>query len=139
MSKRDIESAVFQRQLLERILKVQASQYQDTEDERRILFEEETEVNDEFPVWAEIELFSGDMMGYASQIINKGYIYSPQETVERLREFSLFGRPQFLSWYLSTEKRYPKLKTFARTLDYIRLQVIEYITVYQSDEMNRKD
>lgn len=134
----DVDNTVFRNLLMEKLLEVRTSQYRDAEDERQDLFENETEANDDFPIWAEIEVFASDMLGYASQIASKGYVSSPQETIERLRKFSLFNKPNFRSWYLSDENPYPKLKTLARTLDYIRLLVIEHINMDQADEINTR-
>jgi hypothetical protein len=120
------------RKHLKALLEMKSHQYRDAKEEWRQLFESEMDVEEGFPVWAELELHSSDVTGYASQIINKGYVSSPQEALDRLRKSGLFDRRIFSDWYLSSgEDAYPRLKAFARTLDYLRLLVVECILLQE--------
>ena len=116
------------REYLAQLLILRNHQYRETKEERRQLFEDEIEEEQEFPVWAELELLSSDVVGYASQIVEKGQVSSPQQALEVLNRYYILDKRKLIDWYLTTnETTCPNMKQFLITLDYIRLITVEYI------------
>ncbi|HEX2964324.1 MAG TPA: hypothetical protein VHO84_00985 [Syntrophorhabdaceae bacterium] len=114
-----------QRNHLAELLALQSKKYRMANEERGKLSQEETETNDEFPVWAELELLWSYISGYASQIVHSGVIQEPANAIEHLQKLNLFNVERFRAWYFSSEDDYPHLRELFNTTNYIRLLVSE--------------
>ncbi|MBN1284690.1 MAG: hypothetical protein JXB47_04760 [Anaerolineae bacterium] len=109
------------------LLELEVAEFQDSAEEHERM-SKETFDSEEFPIWAEIELFADAVRGGASQIAHEGVVSKPEAVLEHLRKSSIFDLPSFSQWYFN-QSGYSKTKTDTRTLDYIRLLSIEYITL----------
>lgn len=101
--------------------------YKNTRQERRKLTH--WEESKDFSILGEIEIFTDNIRGYASQITNNT-LENPQKSLERLKKIQIFSIPDFWNSYFQYENEYPQLKKYIKKLNYLRLLVIEYITQY---------
>lgn len=98
--------------------------YQETRQERYQLALWEESQN--FTILGVIEIFTTDIRGYASQVINSDILETPQEISGNLDKLKIFDIPYFSDWYFSHESSYPKIKHYIEFLNYLRLLIIEY-------------
>ncbi|MBO3459535.1 hypothetical protein G7B40_033435 [Aetokthonos hydrillicola Thurmond2011] len=111
-----------------RVLNQLLIDYKNTREERRKLMHWE-ELKD-FSILGEIEIFTTDIRGYASQITTNNFLENPQKTVEKLKRIQIFSNSNFEEWYFSSENEYPQLKNYIEKINYLRLLLIEYISQY---------
>ncbi len=105
-------------------------------DERRKLWHNENELEDEYVVWDRLEVLSTYIAGYVSQIASQGYTrQEPREVISHLQKLSIFDVECIMKWYPSAEEEYPKIKQYFELLDYIRLLTLEYIERYRLQEL----
>lgn len=92
--------------------------YQQTQPERHqlALWEE----SQDFTILGVIEIFTTDIRGYASQIINSDNLKNTQEIIDNLDKLKIFDIPYFAEWYFSHESNYPKIKHYIESLNYLR-------------------
>ncbi|AFY44928.1 hypothetical protein [Nostoc sp. PCC 7107] len=83
----------------------------------------------EFTLLEEIELLTTDIRGYASQIKARGYIENPQQAIEQLKQKRVFDIPSISQLYLQNSHEYGNIKSYLRMLDYLRLLILEYLTL----------
>ena len=109
------------------LLKNLTFNYQNTKEERKeiaSLFP----VEQEFTLLEEIELLTVDIRGFASQIQARGWIENEQQAIKRLQAMRVFDIPTLAQFYFTTNnKEYEQMKAYIRTLDYLRLLIIEYL------------
>lgn len=103
--------------------------YQKTKSERKAIAHLSTPSEDEFTVLEEIELLTTDIRGYASQIKARGYIENPEQAIEQLQHKRVFDIPQIAQFYLTNSHNCEKLKSYLRMLDYLRLIILEHLTI----------
>lgn len=115
-------------QLAERV----NSTFLETEEERVKLNNWEWENDPEFSILELVELYTPYVCGYAGQITSNGKVQTPQKAATHLQNIQFFDKPELLTWYLSSNQEYIKLKTYIDTLDYLRLSTLQYIESYQN-------
>lgn len=111
-------------------------QYQYAKQERARLHEQEWDTTSEgegFTVLGLMELYTTYITGYASQIVNKGWIVDLRQAINNLSEYRLLSENNFVDWYFTSTSSYPALIEYARNLDYLRLVIVEYTQRYQND------
>ncbi|MGH8000191.1 MAG: hypothetical protein ACREPR_12345, partial [Brasilonema sp.] len=111
------------------LLKQLLLDYQQTRAERQKL--ELWEEPKDFTILGVIEMFTTDIRGYASQVMNHDILENPQEIVENLQKLQIFNISYVAEWYFTAEDSYPLIKHYIEKLNYLRLLIIEYIMLYQ--------
>ena len=112
-----------------KVLKHLLSDYKNTREERRQvgLWEE----SKDFSVLGEIEIFTTDIEGCASQVIANDDLENSQDIINKLTKLQIFDVSYFADWYFSEESQFPQIKRYVEKLNYLRLLMIEYISLYQ--------
>ncbi|MBA3924373.1 MAG: hypothetical protein H0X31_22790 [Nostocaceae cyanobacterium] len=112
-----------------KVLKHLLSDYKNTREERRIigLWEE----SKDFSILGEIEIFTTDIEGCASQVMAHDDLENSQEIIKNLTRINIFDISYFADWYFSEESQFPLVKLHLEKLNYLRLLIIEYIRLYQ--------
>lgn len=82
-----------------------------------------------YPMWLELEFFAHDIRPTATTIVMYGVVDEPHIALAKLQQRTLFGINGFAEWYFDESAEYPKTKSNADTLEYIRLLTIEYINL----------
>jgi hypothetical protein len=109
---------------IEQVFQQLIPNYQQTQQERYQLASWEESQN--FTILGVIEIFTTDIRGYASQVINSDNLEAPQEISGNLDKLKIFDIPYFSNWYFYHEPNYPKIKHYIESLNYLRLLIIEY-------------
>ncbi len=112
-----------------KVLKHLLSDYKNTREERRqvALWEE----SKDFSILGEIEIFTTDIEGCASQVIANDHLKNSQDIINKLTKLQIFDISYFANWYFSEESQFPQIKRYIEKLNYLRLLMIEYISLYQ--------
>lgn len=123
----DFDAQDVRRNHLRLLLERRVIEYQRTKTkrERRKLLR--SDFHRENVIGVELELLTTYLVGYASQIVTHGTIRDSEKAFTELSNIGIFRIPNFLKWYLSSEEDYPHVKSYADTLEYIRLLMIEYL------------
>lgn len=108
-------------EILEKLLKIEQSLSE--EKEKLAEWEEEKD----YSILGTIELLTGEIRGYAFQILNNKIEFNYQETVEKLKELNLFDIDYFSTWYYSEQLGFLQLKNYIAQLNYLRLLLLEYL------------
>ena len=98
------------------------------EEKKRIAIDFPTSEED-FTILEEIELLTTDIRGYASQIKAQGYINEKAKTVKNLQKMRVFNIPKISEFYFNNQLNFPQVKNYLQMLDYLRLLIIEYLTL----------
>lgn len=106
--------------------------YQNSQSEQKIMATEMSSSEDEFTILEEIDLLTTDIRGYASQIKIRGYIENPEKVVDKLQQMRLFDIPSIAEFYFNNYHQYENVKSYLRTLDYLRLLILEYLNLSQT-------
>ncbi|MEH1781436.1 MAG: hypothetical protein V7K67_21115 [Nostoc sp.] len=111
-----------------KVLKHLLSNYKNTREERRQigLWEE----SKDFSILGEIEIFTTDIEGCASQVIANDDLENYQEIIKKLTKTNIFDISYFADWYFSEESQFPQVKLYIEKLNYLRLLIIEYISLH---------
>ena len=115
------------RNYIAHLLEQLAVDYKNTKSERKQIAEILPDNESEFTVLEEIELLTVNIRGYASQIQAQGWVEKAQSVIEQLQNMQFFSIPTIAKFYWITSGEYPQLKAYIRTLDYLRLLIIEYL------------
>lgn len=107
--------------------------YQNSSSERKLIASELITTEDEFTILEEIELLTTDLRGYASQIKLRGYLENSQQAIKILQQMRLFEIPIIAEFYFNNEHHYANLKSYLRMLDYLRLVILEYLNLSQTN------
>lgn len=110
-------------QLLEQLTNV----YQATRIERQEISIQFPPENEEFSVLEELELLTVNLRGYASQFQSTGRIVNKDHVIEQLQAMRVLNVPQIASFYFGSNGNYEQIKSYIRTLDYLRLLLLEYL------------
>lgn len=78
-------------------------------------------------IWDLIDLYSDDIRGYAYYAQLRVPISYPDDAVPHLRKCALFELPSVLDWFIKEGPTRPHMRHYLETVDYLRLQVIDYI------------
>lgn len=89
-------------------------------------------------VWDLIGLYPDDIRGYASYAKRRVPISYPPEAAHNLKNFALFELPGVLDWLLREGASRPKMRHYLETVDYIRLQVLDYIQRFDHLTIDQK-
>ncbi|KAM3100910.1 hypothetical protein ACKFKF_10590 [Phormidesmis sp. 146-12] len=101
------------------------SHYQTMKAERQALAEwEETQ---EFSILGLLELYSGDVQGYAEQALTNYPLDNLQSVIEHLKRSNLLENPDFATWYFS-DTAFPIVRQYAELIDHLRLLLLEYFS-----------
>lgn len=106
--------------------------YQNTRGERQEISIQFPPEDEEFSILEELELLTVNLRGYASQIQSTGQIVNQTQTIEQLQAMRVLNVPQIASFYFGSNGNYEHIKSYIRTLDYLRLLLLEYLQ-FQSD------
>lgn len=89
-------------------------------------------------VWELIGLYPDDICGYAQRAEMRVPVKYPAEAFEDLKRASLFELPGVLEWLLTDGKEMPSTRRYLETVDYLRLQVIDYIQRFDHLTVDQK-
>lgn len=104
--------------------------YKNTREERQqIGIWEESQ---DFSILGEIEIFTTDIEGYASQVIANDDLENYQHIIKKITKMNIFNISYFADWYFSEESQFPQIKLYIEKLNYLRLLIIEYISLHTS-------
>ncbi|WP_335084922.1 hypothetical protein [Nostoc sp.] len=106
--------------------------YQNTRGERQEISIQFPAEDEEFSLLEELELLTVNLRGYASQIQSTGQIVNQDQAIEQLQAMRVLNIPQIASFYFGSNGNYEQIKSYIRTLDYLRLLLLEYLQ-FQSD------
>ncbi|MGJ5633038.1 hypothetical protein [Nostoc sp. CALU 1950] len=106
--------------------------YQSTSTERQKLTIQFPPEDEEFSLLEELELLAVNLRGYANQIQSTGQIANQSQAIEKLQAMRVLNVPQIASFYFGSNGNYEQIKSYIRTLDYLRLLMLEYLQ-FQSD------
>ncbi|WP_331001497.1 hypothetical protein [Nostoc sp. WHI] len=101
--------------------------YQNTRGERQEISIQFPPEDEEFSLLEELELLTVNLRGYASQIQSTGQIVNQAQTIEQLQAMPVLNIPQIASFYFDSNGNYEQIKSYIRTLDYLRLLLLEYL------------
>ena len=104
--------------------------YRNTKEERKKLASLSPASDEEFTVLEEIELLTVDIRGYGSQIQARGRIENEREVIKRLQTMRVFDVTAVAQFYFGTDGDYGQMKAYIRTLDYLRLLILEYLQTH---------
>lgn len=112
-----------------KVLKHLLSDYKNTREERRkiSLWEE----SQDFSILGEIEIFTTDIEGCASQVMANNELENSQDIIKKLTKINIFDISYFADWYFCEESQFPQVKLYIEKLNYLRLLIIEYISLYE--------
>jgi hypothetical protein len=112
-----------------KVLKHLLCEYKNTREERRQI--SQWEESKSFSILGEIEIFTTDIEGCASQVITNDELENYQDIIKKLTKINIFDISYFADWYFSEESQFPQIKLYIEKLNYLRLLIIEYISLYQ--------
>jgi hypothetical protein len=87
------------------------------------------EEDQEFSILGVLELFSGDIQGYAQQVLAETKNSNWQSPETHLRKLNVFSIDYFSAWYFNHWTQYPHVKQYVEQLDHLRLLLIEYMEI----------
>lgn len=103
--------------------------YQQTKEERQEIISQDQFSDEDFSLLEEIELITVDLRGYASQIKTVGYIKNKTQAIKQLQTIKILNIPTIAEFYFNTGQLYEKTKGYIRLLDYLRLSLIEFLSL----------
>ncbi|MEH2311699.1 MAG: hypothetical protein V7K35_09920 [Nostoc sp.] len=101
--------------------------YQNARGERQEISIQFPPEDEDFSLLEELELLTVNLRGYASQIQSTGQIVNPAQAIEQLQVMQVLNVPQIASCYFGSNGNYEQIKSYIRTLDYLRLLLLEYL------------
>jgi hypothetical protein len=101
--------------------------YQNTRGERQEISIQFPGEDEEFSLLEELELLTVNLRGYASQIQSTGQIVNQYQAIEQLQAMRVLNIPQIANFYFGSNGNYEQIKSYIRTLDYLRLLLLEYL------------
>lgn len=113
-------------QLLDKL----TNDYHNTKQERKEIASQSSITDEEFSFLEEIELLTVNIRGYASQIQATAKIENGQEAIGQLQAMNVFDIPVIAQFYFNSNDNYKQMKVYIRTLDYLRLVIIEFLFNY---------
>ncbi|WP_334793592.1 hypothetical protein [Nostoc sp.] len=106
--------------------------YQNARGERQEISIQFPPEDEDFSLLEELELLTVNLRGYASQIQSTGQIVNQAQAIEQLQGMRVLNVPHIASFYFGSNGNYEQIKSYIRTLDYLRLLLLEYLQ-FQSD------
>lgn len=89
-------------------------------------------------IWDLIGMCPDDICGYANYACLRIPISYPPEAVDNLKQYALFELPGVLDWLLEEGPNRPKMRHYLETIDYLRLQVLDYIQRFDRLTIDQK-
>ena len=89
-------------------------------------------------IWDLIGMYPDDIRGYASYACLRVPVPYPPEAVPNLKSSALFELPGVLDWLLAEGLDRPKMRHYLETVDYLRLQVLDYIQRFDHLTVDQK-
>jgi len=103
--------------------------YQEIKDERKRLYDAEYKLEGKvFSAFFEIEMFFELVEGYAHSISQYGKVKNREFAIEELGHCNIFKNQIFSKWLLSHVDEYPSIFTYIALVNYLRRQLIEYLS-----------
>lgn len=104
--------------------------YRALKDERRRLDEQVRHQPDSIlsSVGIDLEVFPDDVEGLAGQIVKYGKIREPQVALEFPNQTYPFESDEFMEWFNSDAKSYPKIRQYFEQADYLLYLVRRYVS-----------
>ncbi len=78
-------------------------------------------------IWDMIGIYPDDICGLASYAKLRVPVRYPSNAVPLLKRSALFELPGVLDWLLEEGREMPKMRQYLETVDYLRLQILDYI------------
>ena len=94
--------------------------------------------DDSANIWNLIELYPDDIRGYAQYAQLRVPVRYPPEAVLHLKKCALFELPGVLNWLVLEGQNRPHMRHYLETVDYLRLQVIDYIQRFDHLTVDQK-
>lgn len=85
-----------------------------------------------------VGLYPDDICGYAQRAEFRVPVKYPPEAKEELKRASLFELPGVLEWLLTEGKEMPATRQYLETVDYMRLQTLDYIQRFDHLTVDQK-
>ncbi|MEH1892387.1 MAG: hypothetical protein V7K92_24030 [Nostoc sp.] len=101
--------------------------YQSSRTERQEIAIQFPTENEEFSLLEEIELLTVNLRGYASQFQSIDRIVNKDHAIEQLQATRILNVPQIANFYFGINGNFEQIKSYIRTLDYLRLLLLEYL------------
>lgn len=89
-------------------------------------------------IWDLIGMYPDDICGYANYACLRVPIAYPPEAIHNLKQYALFELPGVLDWLLNEGPNRPKMRHYLETVDYLRLQVLDYIQRFDQLTIDQK-
>ncbi|WP_366932244.1 hypothetical protein [Nostoc sp. NMS8] len=132
MTKAILNQQEFIKKNISQLLAQLTNIYQNTRGERQEIYIQFPPEDEEFSLLEELELLTVNLRGYSSQIQSTGQIFNQDQAIEQLQAMRILNIPQIASFYFGSNGNYDQIKSYIRTLDYLRLLLLEYLQ-FQSD------
>lgn len=107
-----------------------------TQDNQQLLEQDKSLLLATFPpndqtlsVLEELDLLTTDLRGYANQIIFHQQICNPDQALTTLKSIDLFQNPSLAELYFTKNKQFPLFYQYLQKLDYLRLLLIDWLTL----------
>ncbi len=81
----------------------------------------------EFSILEEIDLFTTELRGYASQINVNQQIKNPDQTLTKLRNLRILANPSLAELYFIKNEQFPLIHQYLQKLDYLKLLIIDWL------------
>ncbi len=101
--------------------------YQNTRGERKEISIHFPPEEEDFSLLEELELLTVNIRGYASQIQSTGQIVNQAQAIDQLQAMRVLNVPQIANFYFGSNGNYEQINSYIRTLDYLRLLLLEYL------------
>ena len=89
-------------------------------------------------IWDLIGMYPDDICGYANYASLRVPVSYPPKAVHDLKRYALFELPGVLDWLLKEGANRPKMRHYLETIDYLRLQVLDYIQRFDHLTVDQK-
>jgi hypothetical protein len=117
-----------QQEHIAQVLQQLTVDYQMARAERKLISEQDSD--EEFSLLEELELLTVDICGYASQVKRSGRVsQNDEQAIAHLQNLRMFDRPVVAQFY--AQAQFPRIRSYIRLLDYLRLLVLEYLQMQQ--------
>ncbi len=130
------DKLTIQQEHVTQILKQLTLDYQTVKPERKLVSAKYPGSDEEFALLEELELLTVNICGYATQIgaagsLSKNY----DQAIAHLQNLRVFDRPIITQFYAEAQLDYPRMQSYIRLLDYLRLLVLEYLQMQQEGQL----
>ncbi len=89
-------------------------------------------------IWDIIDLYTDDIRGYASYARLRVPVAYPADAASHLKQSAIFEVPGVMDWLTEEGQDRPKMRHYLETVDYLRLQVLDYIQRFDHFTIDQK-